>query len=88
MKERSGPRQRANRRKQKALICLLRQVREEHGLPQAEVARKLGVQQSYVAKYESGERRLDLLELREVCEAVGVSIVEFVKRFEHELSVS
>ena len=68
MMERSGPRQRANRRKQKVLIGLLRQVREEQTLPQAEVARKLGVQQSYVAKYESGERRLDLLELCDVCE--------------------
>jgi transcriptional regulator with XRE-family HTH domain len=46
------------------------------------VARKLGKPQSFVSRYEAGERRLDLVELHDVCNALGVSLVEFVSRFE------
>ena len=45
---------------------LLRQLREEAGLTQADVAGRLGEPQSFVSKYESGERRLDLVELEQV----------------------
>ena len=38
--------------------------------------------QSFVSTYESGERRLDLMELKQVCKALGVSILDFVERFE------
>lgn len=64
---------------------LLRQVRLEAGLRQVDLAERLGQPQSLVSKYESGERRLDLLELREVCEAAGTSLEEFVRRFEESL---
>jgi transcriptional regulator with XRE-family HTH domain len=60
---------------------LLRQVRTEAGFTQSQVAEKLKLPQSYVSKYESGERRLDLLELEDVCNAIGIPLVEFVKRF-------
>jgi transcriptional regulator with XRE-family HTH domain len=50
-----------------------------------ELASRLGVPQSFVSKYESGERRLDVLELRLVCQAVGVSLQEFVRRLEKGL---
>jgi len=73
-------------RKRKQLWTLLRQVRLEAGLRQVDVATKLGVPQSYVSNYESGERRLDVLELRDVCEIVGVSLPDFIKRLEHALS--
>lgn len=64
------------------LLRLLRQVRLEAGLRQVDLAKKLRQPQSFVSKYESGERRLDLLELRQVCNVVGTSLEEFVKRFE------
>jgi transcriptional regulator with XRE-family HTH domain len=64
------------------LLELLRQVRVEAGLRQVDLAKKLHQPQSFVSKYESGERRLDLLELRQVCAAVGTSLEDFVKRFE------
>ena len=67
------------------LRLLLRQMRTEAGLTQAEVAQRLGQPQSFVSKYESGERRLDVLELRLVCQAVGVSLREFVRRLEKGL---
>ena len=64
---------------------LLRDVRLEAGLNQVDLANRLGHPQSYVSKYESGERRLDLLELREICEALGVSLVELVTRLEESV---
>lgn len=64
------------------LRSLLRQFRVSAGLRQIELAAKLKKPQSFVSNYERGERRLDLLELRQVCSALGVGLVEFVKRFE------
>jgi transcriptional regulator with XRE-family HTH domain len=43
-------------------------------LSQEEVARRLKRPQSFVSKYESGERRLDVIELIEVCEVLGADI--------------
>ena len=67
---------------QEQLQSLLRLVRSEAGLTQTDVAQRLHQPQSFVSKYESGERRLDILELREVCDALGTSLAEFVKRLE------
>lgn len=64
------------------LQALLRQIRAEAGLRQSDLAQRLGQPQSFVSKYESGERRLDLLEIRDICTAVGISLQEFVRRFE------
>jgi transcriptional regulator with XRE-family HTH domain len=66
----------------KALLRLLRQVRNDAHLRQADVAKVLGTTQGYVSKYELGERRLDLLDLSAVCDATSISLVEFVKRFQ------
>lgn len=41
-----------------------------------------------VSKYEAGARRLDLLELKDVCDAVGVDLTDFVRRFESALEGS
>ncbi len=80
--EPSGPRLRANRRKQEILLSLLRDAREQKGLRQADVAAALKCPQTRVSKYELGTRRLDLLELRDVCKVLGVSLVEFVRIFD------
>ncbi len=45
-----------------------------------ELAAKLGRPQSYVSKYENGERRLDLLEFLEITEILGIKVAEFVRR--------
>ena len=65
---------------------LLRDIRKEAGLNQQDLAERLGVPQSFVSKYELGERRLDLLELRQICAAVGISLSELIQRFENLLS--
>ena len=49
---------------------------------QMDLADRLGQPQSYVSKYESGERRLDLLELRQICNALGISLEIFIRRLE------
>jgi predicted transcriptional regulator len=67
------------------LQALLKEVRMESGLRQSDLAERLGQPQSFVSKYESGERRLDILELRQVCQAVGVPLQEFVRRLEERL---
>jgi transcriptional regulator with XRE-family HTH domain len=63
-----------------ALLEALRAVRTDVGLTQAELAGRLDRPQSFVSKYESGERRLDLIELSEVCAALGITLENFVSR--------
>jgi len=63
------------------LAALLRQVRLDANLTQAQLAEKVGQTQSYVSKYENGEQRLDLIELEAVCKAAGISLSHFVERY-------
>lgn len=48
----------------------LKAARKKAGLNQEEVAERLQRPQSYVAKYETGDRRLDVVEFIDVCWAV------------------
>lgn len=67
--------------KKTRLITLLRQVRQDAGLTQSELGDRLNQTQSYVSKYESGEQRLDLMEIEAICEAVDLPLLEFVERY-------
>jgi transcriptional regulator with XRE-family HTH domain len=80
--EKSGPRLTANRKQQKVLLSLLRELRVKAGLRQVDMALALGKPQAFVSYYESGTRRLDLLELRQICKVLGVPLVDFVRKFE------
>jgi transcriptional regulator with XRE-family HTH domain len=62
------------------LCALLRELRQEADLTQVQVAAKLDVPQSFVSKYESGERRLDVIELRHVARVLGVSLRDLLAR--------
>jgi transcriptional regulator with XRE-family HTH domain len=64
------------------LSLLLRNMRIRAGLTQTEVAIALGKPQSYVSKYETGERRLDLIELSELCRALKTTLPELIAEFE------
>jgi len=68
------------------LMKLLKRIRQDKGIRQTELAEKLRVPQSFISKYESGDRRLDILELRQVCEAVGISLEEFIRELEENLN--
>ena len=67
-------------------IKSLRQAREKAGLTQEMLAARLGATQAFVSKSERGERRVDIVELRAFCRAIGISMEQFIKNFEKELS--
>ena len=71
---------------QRALQELLREVRLEAGLRQQDLADRIDEPQAFVSRYETGQRRLDVLELRIICRAVGLTLPEFAERLEARLS--
>lgn len=58
-------------------LSRLRQARLDAGLTQVEVAARLGKPQSFISKMESGERRLDVVELQMVAVIYGTSLSHF-----------
>ncbi len=68
------------------LLCrMLREKREEAGLTQVDVAGRLEVPQTYISKWERGGRRLDFLQVRHFCKAIGITLGEFVGEFERRV---
>lgn len=61
-----------------ALRQLLIDARFKAGLTQTKVAERLGKPQSYVSKYENGERKLDVIDFLDVCEVLSVDAVEIL----------
>lgn len=57
-------------------------ARHKKGLTQVEVATLLDKPQSFVSKYESGERRLDVIEFLEVCKALKVNPATIIQQLE------
>ena len=70
---------------QRALQELLRKVRLEAGLRQQDLADRIDEPQAFVSRYETGQRRLDVLELRLICRALGTTLPAFVERLEATL---
>jgi transcriptional regulator with XRE-family HTH domain len=68
-------------RNYKLFLRLLIEVRKGAGITQEQLAKRLGETQSFVSKCERGERRLDLVEVREFCRALGVSFPKFAAQF-------
>lgn len=67
------------------LAALLRQLREEAGLVQTAFGERLGRGQTYVSNVELGIRRLDLVELRDYCAALGISLSQLIERWERRI---
>ena len=63
----------------KAIAERLKNARFDAGLGQVEVAKKLGRTQSYISKIESGQRRFDVLQLKEFAKLYKKSLDFFVK---------
>lgn len=78
-------RSRDEKKEQKIFLGLLRELREKAGLTQVELAKMLREQQSFVSKYELGERRLDFVETRRIVNALGLTVAQFSKTFEEML---
>lgn len=64
-----------NRKKLRDLLKDLR--KDEAGLTQAELSKALDRPQSYVSKYETGERKLDYIEINDICKALDVEMERF-----------
>lgn len=70
-----------NNPKQIIFQDMIREARLNAGLTQAKLAQKLGKPQSYIAKYETGERRLDVIELLDILDAIGGDAAKFIAAF-------
>ncbi|OUR90635.1 hypothetical protein A9Q81_19330 [Gammaproteobacteria bacterium 42_54_T18] len=70
---------------QVALQTTLKQIRGESGLTQTELANLLGKKQSFVSKYESGERKLDYFEVKAILVECGITITKFDNRLSKTL---
>jgi transcriptional regulator with XRE-family HTH domain len=66
-------------RQYKRLIAALRSARERAGLTQDQVAARLHAYASFVSKCESGERRLDVVELAALCRVYGIDRLDFLR---------
>lgn len=65
-----------------ALAHILKEARLTARYTQSDLAEGLGKPQSYVSKYESGERRLDFVEVAEVCDALGIRMTQILAAYE------
>jgi len=63
------------------LAKVLGDLRKQHGLLQQDVAEKIGRPQAFVSKYESGARRLDLVEFLEITVALGADPLAVMRKF-------
>ncbi|MBW3596956.1 MAG: helix-turn-helix domain-containing protein [Planctomycetes bacterium] len=62
------------------VLRVLREARNEAGLTQAQVAKKFGAHASFISKCESGERRIDIVELAEFCRHYRITLADFLRR--------
>lgn len=62
----------------KVVLQRLKKARMEVGLTQVQVAKKLGHHQSYISKIESGERRVDVVELNRIAKLYNKSVSYFL----------
>jgi len=77
-----------NSKEAKILIEMIYQLRASSGLRQSDLAKALKVPQSFISKLESGERRIDLIELRTVLSFLKTDLIEFVIEFEKRIHES
>lgn len=69
------------------LIQCLKDYRMQSKMTQQELAYQLECSQSYICKYEQCQKRLDFIEVRNICLALGVSMAELVKEYEERLTL-
>lgn len=64
---------------------LLRQMRVEAGFKQSELSEALGKPQPYISAIETGNRRIDIVEIRDICAVLGSALADFVTALEKSL---
>ena len=66
------------------LVVMLKEARVNAGVSQQELAEKLDHYRTFVSKYESRERRLDIAEIRKICSALNLGFIEFLTSYDKE----
>jgi transcriptional regulator with XRE-family HTH domain len=69
-----------------AFLRFLRETREAANVTQVELARRVRQTQSLVSKWERGEIRLDVIQLRTICRSLGTDLPTFALQLEERLS--
>ena len=67
------------------VIGRLRSKREMGGVTQAQLAELLKVNQAFVSKVETCERRLDIIELHQICKVLNISFVDFITEVDRDI---
>ena len=67
------------------LLNSLIQARHDAGVTQKEIGEKIGKDQSHVSKCEHREREITIIDLWKWCEALGLSVGDFMKEFEKDI---
>ena len=74
------------RREHVIFLQVLKRMRVESGMTQAQCSAALGRTQSFMSDVERGVRPLDTVQLRDLCQVLGHDLIGFTKSFEHALS--
>lgn len=73
------------RREYDVLLTLIRKHRKESGLTQVACSKALGRPQSFMSDVETGSRRLDIVQLRDLCKVLDIGLTQLVAEFERSL---
>ena len=68
------------------LLSLLKKHRKAVGLTQVQCSKALERPQSFMSDVESGTRRLDIVQLRDLCKVLGIGLQDLIIEFEESLS--
>ena len=68
------------------LAALLRQLREDADMIQTALAERLGRNQTFVSNVELAIRRLDLVELRDYCDGLNISLIDLIGQWEARIA--
>ena len=66
-------------------IKLLKEYRINSNMTQQELSMLLCCDQAYISKYESGQRRLDIIEIRRICNCLGINLPAFSQELEKRI---
>ena len=67
------------------VIGRLRSKREMKGVTQSQLADLQDVNQGFVSKIETCDRRLDIIELHHICQVLGISFVDFIQEVDKDI---
>lgn len=67
-------------------LAILKARRIDSGMTQADCSHALGRPQSFMSDVERGVRRLDIIQIRDLCEVLGCALIDLIQEFENSLN--